>query len=330
MARMSVDDSALRDPRMRRLAKAVGWSRRETIGALLDVWALCYDRMTPVIPGPDVDATAELDGFAASMETVGLARELPEGFRIAGATERIEYLLKCKEWGSRGGQASAANRAAANETGGRVKPPSSQGQGTLNHSPDPVPDPPPDPVPDTQNPIRRNAGGPAVPTPHRKGRKPRGTLLQGITEERRGIVLRVLERLSARGQTTYQGADAHVRLICARLDEGYTEFDLRAVVGYCGSPTGMNFAGKEATVKYMRPETLFGPETIQRYIEAARQWAKRSGVRLAASPEASQAAPGAPIATSAPPSPALALVPEPEATQEDGGTMFDFAAGGEP
>src|SRR5690348_7758875 len=84
MARMSTDDSLGRDPRLDHLAELCGWTRRETAGCLqLDVWALCYDRVTPNLPPGDVDRVAargaaspvkHAGGFSAALLECGLAR----------------------------------------------------------------------------------------------------------------------------------------------------------------------------------------------------------------------------------------------------------------
>lgn len=76
----------------------------------------------------------------------------------------------------------------------------------------------------------------------------------------------VLAKLSAVSGIQLRGAQAHVRLILARLREGITELELRAVVAYCGE----EWKNDPKMQRYLRPETLFGPETIARYLDPAR------------------------------------------------------------
>lgn len=76
----------------------------------------------------------------------------------------------------------------------------------------------------------------------------------------------VLAKLSAVSGIQLRGAQAHVRLILARLREGITELELRAVVAYCGE----EWKSDPKMQRYLRPETLFGPETIARYLDPAR------------------------------------------------------------
>lgn len=110
MPRMSVDSKFGRDPRVLRLAKACGWSRRETMGALFDVWEVCYERVSEVLEAADVDAAAELDGFAANLIDCGLGRARKRGVLIAGAKDRIKYLKDSREAGRKGGLKSGESR----------------------------------------------------------------------------------------------------------------------------------------------------------------------------------------------------------------------------
>lgn len=76
----------------------------------------------------------------------------------------------------------------------------------------------------------------------------------------------VLEKLGAVSKTEYSGARAHLKLIVGRLREGLTEMDLRRIVAYCAD----EWEAKPEMQKYLRPETLFGPETHAKYLDAAR------------------------------------------------------------
>lgn len=111
MARMSVDDAVLRDPRIDILAKLTGWSRRETLGCLIEIWAVCYDRVDHSLGVKVIDMIAKAEGFAQLMLEAELATNTPSGkLRIAGAKERIGYLSNLKQWGREGGLKSAESR----------------------------------------------------------------------------------------------------------------------------------------------------------------------------------------------------------------------------
>lgn len=161
---MSLDDGFGRDPRLDHLAQLCGWTRRETAGCLqLDVWPLCYDRVTPNIPTRDlniaaaryaVSPVAHPGGFAGALIEAELARpstradvsfmwvrkghpdvllywrdrEWRDRVYLRGSAERIAYLVKAEEAGRVGGRNSGKSRA---NTGGL---PSREPQGTLKGS----------------------------------------------------------------------------------------------------------------------------------------------------------------------------------------------------
>lgn len=162
---MAVDDSFGRDPRVRRLAKICGWSRREMMGTLLDIFALCYDRVSEFLPEADIISTAEQDGmevlgFVQRMIDVGLAtRYRGNMIRIAGAEERIKYLRRQSALGRSGGLKSAEVRRNTPKGKARVRQGSGEAQASLTlkapisgsqgpmKPPSPVPDPVPSPSP---------------------------------------------------------------------------------------------------------------------------------------------------------------------------------------
>jgi hypothetical protein len=145
MARMSIDDMLGRDPRLLRLAKACGWSKRETAGCLvLDVWPLCYDRERPEIDDVDIDVAADMDGFAQLMVNAGLATRLKPGkVRISGAKKRVKYLQEKRAAGYRGGIKSAESRNKevkqnSSKPQAEGKQTSSTGQAAGNPIPTPI------------------------------------------------------------------------------------------------------------------------------------------------------------------------------------------------
>lgn len=145
MARMSIDDKFPRDPRVVRLGKALAWSRRETIGALIDVFQIAYDREIDVLPEADIDTAAERDGFTVAMIEVGLAERMRGGgVRIKGAKSRIRYLTDKTEAGKLGGVKSGESRRNQREA---KRSSASSTREAVRNPPDPVPDDPPVPDP---------------------------------------------------------------------------------------------------------------------------------------------------------------------------------------
>jgi len=188
MPRMSVDSKFGRDPRVLRLAKACGWSRRETMGALFDVWEVCYeraragDRNPEVLTIADIDAAAELDGFGENLIKSELGRKTKRGVRVSGAKKRVAYLKGSRKSGREGGiKSGEARRKRAK---GTLREPF-----TKSNLPDSVPDP----VPDTPTSTEREKS----PEPSLSGFDPRSwspepsdaTTFDTLEASRRGVVV---------------------------------------------------------------------------------------------------------------------------------------------
>lgn len=86
------------------------------------------------------------------------------------------------------------------------------------------------------------------------------------TERETAIARSLLSKLGARNGTKYAGSTKHVALIAGRLRDGYTEQDLEAVI----ADRDEAWRDDPKMREFRRPETLFGPETITRYIDGAR------------------------------------------------------------
>jgi len=108
-----------------------------------------------------------------------------------------------------------------------------------------------------------------------KGKKPKPN---DPTPAERSSAERVLDKLSQRNGVRYTGSPEHIRLIVAQLRAGASEADLRMVVGYCAIE--LEWADKPEMATYLRPETLFGPKTINRYLDPARTWAEKQGLTI--------------------------------------------------
>lgn len=127
--------------------------------------------------------------------------------------------------------------------------------------------------------------------PKARGSRSRKTGLSEPTEAELAIVRLVLDKLGQHTGTAYSGADPHVRLVVNQLRRGVTEWDLRCVIGYCAHPTGLGWTDKPDLAKYLRPETLFGPQTIARYLDPSRAWhAKHFGAPPEPAPNTGAAA----------------------------------------
>lgn len=110
---------------------------------------------------------------------------------------------------------------------------------------------------------------PSAPRPKRP-RKPKPG---DPTPAEDAAVSAVLERLSARTGVAYR-SPAHRVKILARLRDGHTEHDLRAVIAYCADERG--WQDHPQMHQFLRPATLFGPQTIAKYVDEARAYAARA------------------------------------------------------
>jgi hypothetical protein len=170
VARQSTDSQFRSDPRLDRLAMLCGWSRRETAGCLqLDIWPICYDRVTPMVPAIDLEVAAargsispviHKKGFVGALIESGLARKAKRSdatfiwtkdsgevltlewrdtqwsgrVYIHGAPERIAYLIKQKVSGRVGGENSARIREDRRKRASSDPSEGAQGSGTEHPS----------------------------------------------------------------------------------------------------------------------------------------------------------------------------------------------------
>lgn len=283
MARMSIDDMVQRDPRITKLGMKVGWSRRETLGCLvLDIWPICYDQRESTISAELVDIAAGAPGFAAAMVECELAEWVRGNrkVRIRGAQERIEYLDHKKRAGREGGLKSAESRDKISSTRGST--PQAAGNPP---SPSPVPSSASAPVPvlSEKNSAAPSAGGVQpgfqafelsikrnlgeVGLQRARGKRPKPS---EPTDAERATARTVLDKLGSYNGVRYSGTAEHTRLIAKHLRDGITERELRMVIGYCCFELG--WLDKPDMAKYLRPETLFGPQTLSKYLDPARAW----------------------------------------------------------
>lgn len=107
--RVNVDSSALRDPRMRLLARHANVPDAHALGLCLHVWMTCYERRSPFLQPIEIDLITDREGFGAAMIAAGLAEDDAGMVRVRGVTERIEFLEKQIEKGKRSGEIRRRN-----------------------------------------------------------------------------------------------------------------------------------------------------------------------------------------------------------------------------
>lgn len=118
--RVNVDAAALRDPRIKMLARTLSISLPEAIGRILHVWFVCYERRSAVLPAIEIDISGDLEGFADAMLSAGLAEQDESGVYVRGVTERIEFLEKQRERGKMGGRPPSRPRSQNHTNGNQT------------------------------------------------------------------------------------------------------------------------------------------------------------------------------------------------------------------
>ena len=271
MARpVRVDALAFADPRIDYLAQLAGYDRYAALGRLIYLWSYCTDHETYVAPTAIVELL--IGAPADCLVRVGLAEQTPDGLRIRGTSGRTDWPARRRATALAGGMANKARielnasvQLAERELDASVQlaegeRDASRTLADASASPIPIPIPsisqtPVVPTGDVSNfPISAKRGRPKKPKP------------SDPTEAELASVRIVLAKLSARSGVKYTGSKAHTTLIVARLRDGYSEMDLRRIVAYCAD----QWADDPKIAAYLRPETLFGPTTIERYADAAR------------------------------------------------------------
>lgn len=283
MTRVNLDMTALTDPRFGRLASLLGLADADHArGRMVHVWMACTMRGSTTLPQWLVDqllgaggADALIDSELASW-SAGRGDSDTRGVLIAGADRCLWYVKlteRNREQSSKGGKARAqtparrAGRFAASTSPAGWSATSPSYSGSYSGSGSSTEDPEPPYVPP--------AGGDGPDRPAKPKGKRKATT--DATPAELASVRVVLDRLSTASGVAYTGSQPHVALILARLREGLSELDLRAVVRYCAD----QWRDKPEMAPYLRPATLFGPQKIHDYLEPARAYCARELAELA-------------------------------------------------
>lgn len=280
-APVRVEAEAFSDPRIQLLAELAGWSRYEALGRMAHLWSACTERQLYVVPEPVIRGTLGPNGIQLLLES-DLGERVGGGIRVRGTDGRIEWLGDFREQHVAAGRARAAT--AQRDAKGRLVASSGTSAGPAVAGVAGPAQPaevqrsssghPAESSPLTLSPslslTQKNQNEGRVSTsstpPPSKSKGPKA-----VTDQEQRSVRVVLDRLSERSRIKYRGGAEHTKLIVGRLRDGYTEWDLRRVVGYCAEKLGWENDPKMHA--FLRPETLFGSQTIAKYVDAARTWA---------------------------------------------------------
>jgi uncharacterized phage protein (TIGR02220 family) len=280
VSRVNVDAIAFTDGRFKLLAELLGYIDADHARSKVEyVWLACTIRGELELPRWVVEQHLGPTGPEALVEcelarwTSGRGDSRTRRMYICGARGRTEWFTRLQ------GQSSKGGKARAEKTSRQAGKFTSQQDGaeTSPLALAPAPAPAPAQAETREEPPTPQGGfevvaekcdqafgdlGRARAKPVRDRRKPKST----PTELERATALRVLERLSAHNGVRYSGTEKHIGLIAARLRDGVDEAELRAIVVHCAH----QWRDKPAMLEFLRPETLFGPETISKYLDPAR------------------------------------------------------------
>lgn len=262
-ARVSIEGAAFSDERYEDLAALAGLADADHArGKMARLWSQCTLENAHVVNNQMVIRVLGSNGIQALIGSRLGEQVDADHVRIKGAKGRIEWLHKLRENGKKGGRPAVNNGAVPKPIGYPIGS-RELNPLTLTLTTALVTD---DPEPPISPPSRKN-----LPGNHLVNRQPAKRAKPGAaTEPELESVRVVLEKLGQHSGVRYAGATEHSRLIVAQLRGGVTELDLRKVVVYCAEK--LDWKNKPEMQSYLRPETLFGPKSIARYLDAARSW----------------------------------------------------------
>jgi uncharacterized phage protein (TIGR02220 family) len=253
-----IDAEAFGDERFADLAQILGLADADhALGKMARIWRQCTVEQSYVLPENTINRIIGFPSGAEALIASRLAEKTKIGIRIRGTNGRIEWLGRLRENGKYG------------HLGGRPK---AKPQGF--EEPNPAAFPGETPLTLTlltrSPPISPQKSETHLGFSNGKRGRPKKAKPGDPTDAELTSVRSVLAKLGERNGVRYAGAKAHVQLVVARLRDGYSEMDLRKVIAYCAVELG--WASDANMGRYLRPETLFGPQTIARYVEPARSW----------------------------------------------------------
>jgi uncharacterized phage protein (TIGR02220 family) len=283
--RVNLDSSVFTDPRFAYLARKLGLADGAAdlgVMAMARVWLQCTERGSHSLPGWMIDELLG-KGAAAKVVDAELAEPVTESllnkrstfvgevltlgeFRLRGTFNRIEWLERNRRNAAEGGK--RRNADASRGAGGRYQPDgSSTNQPSGTESPPAVASAPaPAPAPRSEDLKNVELGSSTSPGLGREEARRERRRKRLHTEAELADVAVVLAKLSDRSGVAYRGGELHAALIVRHLRAGLTRWDLRRVIAHCADM----WQSDPKMVRYLRPETLFGPVAIERYLDAAR------------------------------------------------------------
>lgn len=264
MASVRIESDAFADERFDDLAKYAGLADGDHArGKMARLWRQCTIEQSHTLPDDVVTRHLGPEGVDALIKSRLGARAGRNRVRIRGTEGRIEWLQKLRDNGKKGGRPRGSKKPDGFAT---TEPDGSRPENPLTPSLAPSPSLAPV-IPEP--PIAPQGGHVSV--------RLRSVKAPLATEAEIATARKVLESLAQYSGVSYELERAgkpttNAMLVVHRLREGISEEQLRAINGYCAYASGLGWQDKPEMRQYLRPETLYGPKTINRYLDPARSW----------------------------------------------------------
>lgn len=250
MAQIKISARALADLRFDRLAKATGLpSRWDALGRMIPVWNACAETGNPLIEKDMVDLLFGSEKAGEKMVAIGLAFDDGDSVRIAGYDEHCAWLKAARE----GGKAGAIHGFKGGRPSDVLKAKKASKRGFAKKTPPGVIENNPPAINNYQLTINSISG-----------------IQNSESVEAAGpaeLALACLAKITGVG---YGSSKKHLALVAARLADGIPVADLIRIAEFCA--VGQGWLGNSKMRPYLRPETLWGPESHAKYLDAARAW----------------------------------------------------------
>lgn len=240
---IKVEKVSSHKPEVLKIARMLGVSRQHAFGLMVEFWSWldsnCVDGVVDGVVDADVDALMSCDGLSALLKLVGWVDFDPNPPR-----------MRVLNFDRHNGE-SSKNRALKNERQAKWRAKSVDGRV--------------DAAPSTREEKRREdkehkAMSSSAEKPPSLDVTP--LKVDKGNSERRDAAREILGFLNAKTGRNYRMVDANLGPIMARMKEGATIRDLRAVV----ARKCREWEGDDRMVGYLRPATLFNATKFNQYV----------------------------------------------------------------
>lgn len=260
MALVKIAAKVHADLRFDRLAALANLATRwDAIGRMIPIWNTCTENGSPEIEAEIVDRLFGAEKIAEKIVTVGLAKQQKDRLEIAGFHEHCAWLKETREGGKAGKLHGKKGGRPPSLKGKKIKTP----RGVIENNPSAI----------------INYQLPVISyslsffPESGSGSDLRKELVSG--EGPAPLALACLAKITGVG---YGGNKKHLQLVENLVESGVPVDDVIRIAEFCAY--GKGWLRDEKMREYLRPETLWGPESHAKYLDAAKAWnGQKTGVR---------------------------------------------------